>query len=104
MRSICETNVIIRSRCALIFLQIICSTKFEHALCDYEEVECLLCCRPDHASPECHVIRVDSLPYSYIRRVVITYIAKCGSTKKALNPARGQLNAENEYFPVPVRA
>ena len=41
--------------------------------------------------------------FSYIR-MVITYIAKYGSTKKVLNPARGQLNGENEYFPVPVRA
>ena len=27
-----------------------------------------------------------------------------GSTGKVANPARGQLNRENEYFPVPVRA
>ena len=27
-----------------------------------------------------------------------------GSTSKVANPARGQLNRENEYFPVPVFA
>ena len=27
-----------------------------------------------------------------------------GMGRKVANPARGQLNRENEYFPVPVRA
>ena len=34
--------------------------------------------------------------------VIITYYSK--SKDKVANPAGGQLNGENEYFPVPVRA
>ena len=34
----------------------------------------------------------------------IYLVAEYGSTGKVANPARGQLNRENEYSPVPVRA
>ena len=37
-------------------------------------------------------------------RMVITYSKSKGQPGKVANPARGQLNRENEYFPVPVRA
>ena len=36
--------------------------------------------------------------------MVITYSNGQDQPGKAANPARGQLNRENEYFPVPVRA
>ena len=34
----------------------------------------------------------------------ITYKQSMDQPGKVANPARGQLNRENEYFPVPVRA
>ena len=37
-------------------------------------------------------------------RMVITYSKSMDQPGKVTNPARGQLNRENEYFPVPVRA
>ena len=36
--------------------------------------------------------------------MVITYSKSIDQPLKVLNPARSQLNRENEYFPVPVRA
>ena len=36
--------------------------------------------------------------------VVITYSKSIDQPGKVTNPARGQLNRENEYFPVSVRA
>ena len=36
--------------------------------------------------------------------MVITYSKSKDQPDKVANPARGQLNRENEYFPVPVRA
>ena len=36
--------------------------------------------------------------------MVITYGKGKDQPGKVANPARGQLNRENEYFPVPVRA
>ena len=36
--------------------------------------------------------------------MVITHSKSKDRTGKAANPAPGQLNWENEYFPVPVRA
>ena len=36
--------------------------------------------------------------------MVITCSKSMDQSGKAANPARGQLNRENEYFPVPVRA
>ena len=36
--------------------------------------------------------------------MVIIYIKGKDQSGKAANPARGQLNKENEYFSVPVRA
>ena len=36
--------------------------------------------------------------------MVITYNKSKDQPGKVANPARGQLNRENEYFPVPVRA
>ena len=35
---------------------------------------------------------------------MVTHIAEYGSPGKGANPVRGQLNRENEYFPVRVRA
>ena len=45
----------------------------------------------------------------FARRVIYvwsSHIARVnkGQPGKVANPARGQLNRENEYFPVPVRA
>ena len=37
-------------------------------------------------------------------RMVITYSESMDQPGKVANPARGQLNRENEYFPVRVRA
>ena len=36
--------------------------------------------------------------------VIITNSRSVDQPGKVANPARGQLNRENEYFPVPVRA
>ena len=36
--------------------------------------------------------------------VCITYSKSKDQPGKVANPARGQLNRENEHFPVPVRA
>ena len=36
--------------------------------------------------------------------MVITYGKGKDQPGKVVNPARGQLNRENEYLPVPVRA
>ena len=36
--------------------------------------------------------------------MVITYSKKMDQPGKVANPARGQLNRENEYFPVPIRS
>ena len=36
--------------------------------------------------------------------MVITYSKIMDQPGKVANPARGQLNRENKYFPVPVRA
>ena len=36
--------------------------------------------------------------------MVITYSKSMDQPDKVANPAREQLNRENEYFPVPVRA
>ena len=36
--------------------------------------------------------------------MVITYSKSMDQPGKVANPARGQLNRENEYSPVPVRA
>ena len=36
--------------------------------------------------------------------MVITYSKSKDQPGKVANPASGQLNRENEYFPVPVRA
>ena len=36
--------------------------------------------------------------------MVITYSKSKDQPGKVANPARGQLNRENDYFPVPVRA
>ena len=36
--------------------------------------------------------------------MVITHSKSKDQPGKVANPARGQLNRENEYFPVPVRA
>ena len=37
--------------------------------------------------------------------IVITYYSKIKDQPgKAANPARGQLNRENDFFPVPIRA
>ena len=36
--------------------------------------------------------------------MAITYSKSMGQPGKVANPARGQLNRENEYFPVRVRA
>ena len=36
--------------------------------------------------------------------MVITYSKSIDQLGKVANPARGQLNRENEYFPVRVRA
>ena len=36
--------------------------------------------------------------------MVITYSKGKDQPGKVANPARGQLNRENEYFPVPIRA
>ena len=36
--------------------------------------------------------------------IVIPYSQSKDQPGKVANPARGQLNKENEYFPVPVRA
>ena len=38
--------------------------------------------------------------------MAITYNSKKSKDQpvEVVNPARGQLNSENEYFPVPVRA
>ena len=36
--------------------------------------------------------------------MVITYIKSMAQPVKVANPARGQLDRENEYFPVSVRA
>ena len=40
----------------------------------------------------------------YCGHVWSSRIAEYGSTGKVAIPARGQLNRENEYSPVPVRA
>ena len=43
--------------------------------------------------------------YGYMVCMVITYSKSVNQPgKKVANPDRGQLNRENEYFPVPVRA
>ena len=42
--------------------------------------------------------------YSMYVRMVITYSKTMDQPGKVANPARGQLNRENEYFSVPVRA
>ena len=36
--------------------------------------------------------------------MIITYSKDNDKSGKVVNPARGQLNRENEFFPVPVRA
>ena len=36
--------------------------------------------------------------------MVMTYSRRKDQSGKVANPARGQLNRENEYFPVPFRA
>ena len=36
--------------------------------------------------------------------MVITYSKSMNQPSKVTNPARGQLDRENDYFPVPVRA
>ena len=36
--------------------------------------------------------------------MAITYSKSMDQPGKVANPARGQMNRENEYFPVPVRA
>ena len=36
--------------------------------------------------------------------MIITYSKGKDQPSKVVNPARGQLNRENEKFPVPVRA
>ena len=36
--------------------------------------------------------------------IVITYSKGMDQLGKVANPARGRLNRENEYFPVPVHA
>ena len=48
-------------------------------------------------------IVLDRLIQQYIC-MVITYIKSMDQPGKVANPARGQLNRENEYFPVCVRA
>ena len=40
----------------------------------------------------------------YEHRYGHTYSKSMDQPGKVANPARGQLNRENEYFPVPVRA
>ena len=42
----------------------------------------------------------------YICMYVVTHIARTSmdQPRKVANPARGQLNRENDYFPVRVRA
>ena len=38
----------------------------------------------------------------YVVCMVITYSKTKDQADKVVNPGRGQLNSENEYFPVPV--
>ena len=47
--------------------------------------------------------RIRVCMYMYLC-IVITYSKSMDRPGKIANPARGQLNRENEYFPVPVRA
>ena len=44
------------------------------------------------------------LPLCGMCDMVITYSKVKDQPGKVANPAHGQLNRENEYFPVPVRA
>ena len=55
---------------------------------------CLLACTPQ-----------DQLPHTCVYVcMVITYSKNIDQPGKVTNPARGQLNRGNEYFPVPVLA
>ena len=42
--------------------------------------------------------------YMYVCSMVITYSKGKDQPGKVANPARGQLNRENDFIPVPVRA
>ena len=60
----------------------------------------------------CELSRVVSVSWRFIHMHVCMYVCMYGhhiqqekdQPGKVANPARGQLNRENEYFPVPVRA
>ena len=52
---------------------------------------------------QCPFLTLQYNIYIYIC-MVITHSKSKDRTGKAANPAPGQLNWENEYFPVPVRA
>ena len=45
-----------------------------------------------------------SSKYSQVHRMVTTCSRRMDQPGKVVNPTRGQLNRENEDFPVPVRA
>ena len=47
---------------------------------------------------------IEGLPQCIYLWIVITYSKGRDQLGKVANPARGQLNRGNEYFPVPVRA
>ena len=54
------------------------------------------------------IIVVFSLAVDFGTKYYVCMVITCSKRKdqpgKVANPARGQLNGENEYFPVPVRA
>ena len=47
--------------------------------------------------------QINNEPDMYVC-IVITYSKSMDQPGKVANPPRGQLNRENEFFPVPVRA
>ena len=49
-------------------------------------------------------VSVETTVCMYVCMVITYSKSKDQPGKKVANPARGQLNKENEYFPVPVRA
>ena len=70
--------------------------------------------RSDFASKTKYTIRLDTAQFCYIGSGIVgwvsaplyghTYCKSMDQPGKVANPARGQLNRENEYFPDRVRA
>ena len=57
-------------------------------------------------TPDFEILAALQTVWMYLCTVIIitTYSKGKDQPGKVANPARGQLNRENEYFPVPVRA